>query len=151
NLHLMEDDFRYHGKIVANFETADPDVLNGSLDIVNSAIACNADRYTLDSISLTATADTSTNVLLLGSGALRSPMVGQSRLTARAPAIQDIIEVYYNPNNTTKDTVSYEPQQFEFSATLNNSRFIREFLPDLEEMRDITLDGTFNSATQSVM
>ena len=151
NLNLMEDDFRYHGKIVANFETADPDFLNGSLDIVNSAIAYNADRYTLDSISLRASADTSRNVLLLRSGFLRAHMVGKYQLTALAPAIQDIIEVYYNPNNTTKDTVSYEPQQFEFSATLNNSRFIREFLPDLEEMRDITLDGTFNSATQSVM
>src|SRR5690606_27729407 len=91
------------------------------------------------------------NVLLLRSGFLRAHMVGKYQLTALAPAIQDIIEVYYNPNNTTKDTVSYEPQQFEFSATLNNSRFIRAFLPDLEEMRDITPDGTFNRVKQSVV
>src|SRR5690606_31704727 len=117
----------------------------------NSAIAYNADRYTLDSISLRASADTSRNVLLLRSGFLRAHMVGKYQLTALAPAIQDIIEVYYNPNNTTKDTVSYEPQQFELSASLSYSRCIREFLSDLEEMRDITFDGTFHSATQSVM
>lgn len=151
NLNLMKDDFRYHGKIVADFETADPDFLNGSLAIVNSAIAYNDDRYTLDSISLRASADTNRNVLLLRSEFLRAHMVGKYQLTALAPAIQDIIRIYYNPGNATKDTTSYEPQQFEFSATINNSRFIRQFLPDLEEMRDITLDGTFNSATQNIM
>ncbi len=151
NLKLMDDDFRYHGKIVADFETADPDFLNGSLDIVNSAIAYNDARYTLDSISLKAFADTSRNMLLLRSEFLRAHMVGKYQLTALAPALQDIVRIYYNPNNAPKDTTSYDPQSFEFSATLNHSRFIRNFLPDLEEMRDITLDGTFNSTTQNFM
>jgi len=151
NLHLMEENFRYHGKIVADFETADPDYLNGSIVVANSSIAYNDSRYTLDSISLVATADTSRNTLILRSEFLQAHMVGKYQLTALAPAVQDIVKIYYNPSNAPKDTSSYDPQSFEFSATLNHSRFIRNFLPNLEEMRDITLDGTFNSASQNFM
>src|SRR5690606_19300120 len=46
---------------------------------------------------------------------------------------------------------AYSPQQFEFSARLNNARIIREFLPALEELQDVTLDGTFNSTDKSLM
>ncbi|PRD57205.1 translocation/assembly module TamB [Sphingobacterium gobiense] len=151
NLKLMEDDFRYHGKIVADFETADPDFLNGSIVISNSSLAYNDARYTLDSISLVASADTSRNTLILKSEFLQAHMVGKYQLTALSSAVQDVIQIYYNPNSTPKDTISYAPQHFEFSGTINNSRFIRDFFPDLEEMRDITLDGTFNSATQNFM
>lgn len=151
NLKLMENDFRYHGKVVADFETADPDFLNGSIVISNSSLSYNDSRYTLDSISLIASADTNRNTLILRSEFLQAHMVGKYQLTSLAPAIQDIVQIYYNPSNVPKDTTSYAPQQFEFSATVNNSRFIRDFLPDLEEMRDITLDGTFNSATQNFM
>ena len=151
NLKLMEDDFRYHGKILADFETADPDFLNGSLIVANSAIAYNDERYTLDSIYLRAIADTTRNMLLLKSEFLRAHMVGKYQLTALAPAIQDVVRIYYNPTHIAKDTTAVAPQQFEFSATVNNSPFIRNFLPGLEEMRDISLDGTFNSATQNFM
>lgn len=151
NLKLMEDNFRYHGVVVADFETADPDFLNGTLVVSNSSIAYNDDRYTLDDISLTASADSARNTIVLKSEFLEAHMVGKYQLTALAPAIQDVVQVYYNPTNAPKDTTQYDPQNFEFSAKLNRSRFIRDFLPDLEEMRDITLDGTFNSATQSFM
>ncbi len=151
NLKLMEDEFRYHGKIVADLETADPDFLNGSIIVSNSAIAYNDERYTLDSISLVASADTSRSMLLLRSEFLKAHMVGKYQLTALAPAIQDVIQQYYNPSGAPQDTTSYTPQSFEFSATLNHSRLIREFLPTLEEMRDITLDGAFSSESKSFM
>src|SRR5690606_40826690 len=46
---------------------------------------------------------------------------------------------------------TYEPQQFEFSVTLHQTRFIRDSLPGFEDMRHITLAGTFNSASQNFM
>lgn len=151
NLKLMDDDLRYHGKIVADFETADPDFLNGTLAVSNSSIAYNDQRYTLDSITLTARADTSRNTLILRSEFLRAHLVGKYRLTELGASIQDIVHMYYNPKGTPPTTLEYEPQNFEFSATLNNSRFIRDFVPELQEMRDITLDGTFNSESKTIM
>ncbi|MFD2969763.1 translocation/assembly module TamB domain-containing protein [Sphingobacterium bambusae] len=151
NLKLMDQNFRYHGKIVADLETADPDFLNGSVIVSNSSIAYENDRYTLDTIALRASADSNRNTLVLNSEFLRAHLVGKYKLTQLGNSIQDIVQMYYNPKGEPATTLAYDPQNFEFSATLNNSRFIRDFLPDLEEMRDVTLDGTFDSESKSIM
>lgn len=150
NLKLMDQNLRYHGKITADFETFDLDHLNGSLKVVNSSIAYNDDRYVLDTVALTAIADTSKNTLLLNSEFLNGHLTGKYKLTELGSSITDIIRTYYNPSND-RTVLTYSPQQFEFSARLNNARIIRDFLPDLERMDDITLDGTFNSQDRMVM
>ena len=150
-LNLLEDDLRYHGKIFVDLKTADPDFLNGSVVVSNSSIAYNDSRYALDSITLAAFADTSRNALVLRSEFLKAHLVGHYRLTELGASVQDIIQSYYNPSGAPRDTTSYMPQTFEFSAALNQSPFIRDFLPDLQEMSNITLDGTFDSADKSFM
>lgn len=151
NLHLMEDNFRYHGKVDADFGTADLDFLNGRIHISESSIAYGEERYTLDTISLIARADTNRNSLILRSDFLRAHLVGKYKLTELGTAMQDIAHIYYNPKNTPSTEQSYENQSFEFSATVNHSRFLRDFIPELEQMSNITLDGTFNSAEKSIM
>ncbi|PVH26466.1 translocation/assembly module TamB domain-containing protein [Sphingobacterium corticibacter] len=150
NLKLMDDDFRYHGKVVADFETLDIDYLNGSLKVLNSNIAHNADRYYLDTLALTASTTAERSRILFNSEFLNAHLVGNYRLSELGTSIQDIVRVYYNPTNVV-DTTSYSPQRFEFSARVNHSRIIRELVPDLEEMRDITLDGTFDSETKTLI
>lgn len=151
NLKLMDDDFRYHGKILADFETADINHLNGSIIVSNSSIAYNNERFTLDTVSLTAKADTNRNTLVLRSEFLKAHLVGRYTLTELPMAMQDIVHMYYNPKGTPPSKMEYTPQNFEFSASLSNTRFIRDFFPKLESMQDITLDGTFNSTNKSVM
>lgn len=144
NIGLMEEEFRYHGKLVANLETADIDYLNGTVEIQNSSIAYNHERYTFDSVKLLAAASDSSNLLQLTSEFLHAHLVGNYNLSELSPAIQDIIAVYYQPDSIAP-VFEYSPQQFDFSAKLTRSRFIRDFIPELTEMRDITLDGSFNS------
>jgi len=151
NLKLMNEDLRYHGKIVADFETADLNFLNGRIDIINSSIAYNNDRFVLDSVSLVAKADTSRNQLMLQSEFLKAHLVGKYKLTELGAAMQDILRIYYQPNANPTVIPPYSPQNFEFSAQLNNSRFIRDFFPDLEELRPVTIDGTFDSQTKSIL
>jgi len=151
NLKLMDDNMRYHGKITADFETADLNFLNGHIHVTQSSIAYNQDRYVLDTISLIAIADTTKNSLIFKSEFLRAHLVGKYKLTELSLSMQDIARVYYNPKNEPSKAQSYEDQTFEFSAALNNSRVIRDFLPQLEEMSDITLDGTFDSKEKSIM
>src|SRR5690606_7176241 len=144
NLKLMDQDVRYHGKILADFESLDLDNLNGSLLVTNSSIAYEKDRYGLDTISLTAQSDTGRNTLILNSEFLSAHLTGSYKLTELGSSISDIIQTYYNPSGVhTK--YEYSPQQFEFSARLYRSRIVRDFLPDLQELQDVTLDGTFNS------
>lgn len=151
NLNLTTDHIRYHGKITADFETADLNHLNGKIDVTQSSIAYNENRFALDTISLAATADTNRNTLVLNSEFFNAHLVGKYKLTELGSSIQDITQVYYNPKNIPSDTTRYEDQNFEFSAAINNSRFIRDFFPQLEEMQDVTLDGTFDSKSKSIM
>lgn len=144
NLHLMDEEFRYHGRIVADLETADLDYLNGTVEVLNSSIAYNDERYTFNSINLLAEAQESANLLQLNAEFLYAHLVGSYTLSELGPAIQDIIAVYYQPDSVAP-VFTYGPQQFDFSARLTRSRFVRDFLPDLTEMEDITLDGSFNS------
>ncbi|MCA5005469.1 translocation/assembly module TamB domain-containing protein [Sphingobacterium bovistauri] len=151
NLKLIDDNFRYHGKIDADFETADLNHLNGKLHISQSSIAYNDQRYALDTISLIAKADTSRNMLMLRSEFVRAHLVGKYKLTELGASMQDVVRVYYNPNNEPPKQLKYDAQNFEFSATLTHSRFLKDFLPDLERMNNITLDGTFDSQQKSIM
>ncbi len=144
NLGFMEDEFRYRGHLVADLQTADLDYLNGVVEIKNSSIAYNQERYTFESIKLVAKAEENSNLIQLTSEFLTAHLVGNYKLTELTPAIQDIIAVYYQPDSVAK-VYEYSPQQFDFSAKLTRSRFIRDFLPDLTAMKDVTLDGSFNS------
>lgn len=150
NLNLMDDELRYHGKIIADFETADINHLNGSIQIQESSIAYNDDRYVLSQVELKANASDSANVIQLDSEILDAHMTGKFTLTELPKAIQDIVEVYYKPDTLATDYV-YTPQQFDFSARLKRSRFLRDFLPDLTEMRDVTLDVSFNSEDKFIL
>lgn len=144
NLNFMADNFRYQGRIVADFETADIDHLNGALHILNSSVAYNAERYALDSVSIIAEAGDERTLLLLQSEFLRAHMVGNYELSQLSAAIQDVVAVYYQPDSIAT-VYEYEAQQMDFSMTFTRSRFIRGLLPALTEMEDVTLDGSFTS------
>ncbi|WP_433901334.1 translocation/assembly module TamB domain-containing protein [Sphingobacterium puteale] len=150
NLKLMADDFKYHGKMVGHFTSADPNFLNGEAHITNSSIAYNDAYYSLDSISLIAKSDTSRNLLLLKSAFFNAHLVGKYKILELQNAIQDILQVYYQPGKPVK-VPPYEPQNIEFSAQLTRTKFVQDFVPELTEMKDITLDGMFNSATKTIL
>src|SRR5690606_36517525 len=50
NLNLTQDEIRYHGQLEADLATADPDFLNGYVNLVNSSLSYNGKGYALDSI-----------------------------------------------------------------------------------------------------
>jgi len=149
-LNLSDVDFRYHGKITADFETADINFLNGAITVFNTSIAYQADRLTLDTISLRAVATENRHTMLLKSEILNAHMVGRYRLSELGTAVQDVIRTYYNPDGAPSDSAAYSRQQFEFSATLKNARAVRDFLPKLEQLREVTLDGIFDSRDKSL-
>ena len=157
NLKLTDDNIRFHGKLIGNFDSANPDYLNGRLDLTNSIIAYNTDRYVLDTISLIAQADSSQNLIQLRSEFLDAHMIGSYKLTSLATAFQDAFSTYYNPNPVVNpktglvDTLpSYPPAQIEFGMTFRRSPLIIKVAPELTEMQPITLDGNFDSESKSI-
>ncbi|WP_353126953.1 translocation/assembly module TamB domain-containing protein [Parapedobacter pyrenivorans] len=150
NLGLLAEEFRYHGRLVADLETADIDHLNGTVDIVNSSIAYNDERYSLDTVRLRAVAQDSSNMLQLQSEFLNAHMVGNFKLSELGASVQDIVATYYQPDSIPP-VFEYSPQRFDFSAQFSRSRFIQGLVPDLTEMKDITLDGSFNSEDKTLL
>ncbi|OJZ00076.1 MAG: translocation/assembly module TamB [Sphingobacterium sp. 40-24] len=148
-LHLMQDALSYRGKLSGNFSTADPNFLNGEAHITNSLIQYNSDRYALDTVSLLAKADTSRNQLVLRSDFLNAHLVGKYKILELQSAVQDLLQVYYKPEKPVK-IPAYSPQIIEFSAQLTRNRLIQDFLPQLTEMKAITLDGLFNSTSKNL-
>src|SRR5690606_22718402 len=149
NLKLTDDDIRYHGQLKADLATADPDYLNGDINIVNSLFSYNGDRYALDSIRLSSEATDSLKIISLESEFLNAKVYGQYKLTQLSTAIQDVIRTYYNPTNAV-DTSTYDPQNFEFSAEVTRSPLIQKMAPELTEMEPLTLFGNFASEEKSI-
>src|SRR5699024_574829 len=82
---------------------------------------------------------------------LKAQMAGKFKLSQLSHAIEDIVRMYYNPYKLPSDTLKYDPQNFEFSARLVHSAVIKEFVPELERLDPITLDGNFDSQSQTLI
>ncbi|WON92548.1 translocation/assembly module TamB domain-containing protein [Sphingobacterium sp. UGAL515B_05] len=148
-LNLVKDAISYRGKLSGNFSTADPNLLNGEAQITNSLIRYNNDRYALDTVSLLAKADSSRNQLQLRSDFLNAHLVGKYKILELQSAVQDLLQLYYTPEKPIK-IPPYSPQLIEFSAQLTRNRLIQDFLPELTEMKAITLDGRFDSGSKNL-
>src|SRR5690606_1110720 len=112
NLGLLAEEFRYHGRLVADLETADIDHLNGTVDIVGSSIAYNDERYTLDTVRLRAVARDSSNMIQLQSEFLNAHLVGNYKLSELGASVQDIVAMYYQPDSIAP-VFEYSPQRFD--------------------------------------
>ncbi len=144
-LNFYSKDLRFHGLLMANLETADPDYLNGTIELSKATISLSGNTYKIDTMSVVSVATAEEDTLDIRSAFLTAHMHGQYKLTHIMPALQDVIGKYYN---TQPDSVvTYDPQKIEFTARLVRSPFIEELLPELVEMEDANLAGNFNSET----
>jgi hypothetical protein len=150
NLHFAKNPMRFHGKIVADVPTADPDYLNANILATNLLINNNGTRVNLDSVSLISTANADSSSLRLKTPMFYAHMGGKYKLTEIAPAMQDVIDKYYNTSlgsKTPRAKVKYSPQQFTFDARLVKTPLVTQFAPTLTQLDPVLFDGRFNSTT----
>jgi len=148
-LNLMKDDLRFHGKLVADLPTADPDYLNGSITLSNALIAKDGERFSLDSVSIVSTANADSNSLKLRSEIMSANIQGKYKLTQIGLAMQDLISKYFS-TTTKKQAAKYDPQYFTFNAKIVNAPIFRQLAPDLKELATIVLNGNFDSRNQQM-
>jgi hypothetical protein len=150
NLHFAKNPMRFHGKIVADVPTANPDYLNANILATNLLINNNGTRVNLDSVSLISTANADSSSLRLKTPMFYAHMGGKYKLTEIAPAMQDVIDKYYNTSlgsKTPRAVVKYSPQQFTFDARLVKTPLVTQFAPTLTQLDPVLFDGRFNSTT----
>ncbi|MGI4750019.1 MAG: translocation/assembly module TamB domain-containing protein [Janthinobacterium lividum] len=143
-LHFASSELRLHGKIVADIATADPDYLNGTIQITNLLVVQKAQRIQLDSISIASTASANNSTLNIKSQVLSASIAGKYKLTEVGTALQATINKYYNTaGKATK--VKYSPQNFTFQAVITKTPLLTQFAPDLKQLDPVKLNGHFNS------
>ncbi|MGZ3873433.1 MAG: DUF748 domain-containing protein, partial [Mucilaginibacter sp.] len=148
NLHFTKDEMRVHGKIIADVPTADPDYLNANIRVTDLLIAQKDEVIKLDTISLVSTANADSSTLRLKAPMLNAHMAGKYKLTQVAPALQDLIDKYYNTQlakapGTVKS--KYSPQQFNFDIRLVKTPLAEKLLPDLKRLDPVLITGHFDS------
>ena len=154
NLHFTTDEMRFHGKIVADIPTADPDYLNADIKGTDLLLVNGTNRIRIDSVSLVSTANTDSSTIRLKTPFLNAHMAGKYKLAEVGTAVQDVINKYFNMAGaagantvaaTTKPT--YSAQQFKFDARIIKTPLLTQFAPTLKQLDPIVITGHFNSTT----
>ncbi|HEY8927992.1 MAG TPA: translocation/assembly module TamB domain-containing protein [Mucilaginibacter sp.] len=146
NLNFTKDEMKIHGNIIADVPTADPDYLNAKINVTNLLIAQKDQTIKLDTISLVSTANADSSTLRLKAPMLSAHMAGKYKLTEVGPAIQDLINKYYNTSlasNAPKP--AYSPQKFNFDMRLVKTTLTEKFAPDLKRLDPVIITGHFDS------
>jgi hypothetical protein len=168
-LGFVKDPMRFHGKLVADVPTADPDYLNGKIMLTDMLLVNKGERIKLDTVSLVSTATPDSSTLLLKLPMLTAHMAGKYKLTEVGPALQDVINKYYDTNLAGGATVAsrakidsvnraktkaqkpikpaYSPQQFTFDIRVIKTPLFTKFAPDLKQLSPVMINGKFDSNT----
>jgi hypothetical protein len=151
-LNFVKDEMRFHGKLVANFPTADPDYLNGKALITDMVLVNKGQRIKMDTISLVSTANADSSSLRLKIPMLTAHLGGKYKLTEIATALQDNIDKYYN-TSMVKGTAKpkYSPQQFTFDIHAVKTPMVAQLVPDLKQLDPVLITGHFNSTTGDLL
>ncbi len=144
-LHLVTDTLSMHGHIIADVPVLNIDSLNGNIAITDFNITNGLKSYTADSIGLVATATPQQKDINLNvANVIKANMTGQYKLTEIAPALQSVINQYYNLPGFKP--VKFAPQDWQLNATIIPQGLLLDFVPALKGSDSLTLATTFNSA-----
>jgi len=154
NLHLSKEDARFHGKLVANVPTADPDYLNADIKATDLIYVGGGRNIRLDTVSLVSTANSDSSTIRLKTQMLSAYMSGKYKLTQVGDAVQDLIDKYYN-RSIAKTAVTakpeYSPQRFTFGVRIVKTPLLTQFVPDLKQLDPVIINGRFDSQTRTLI
>ncbi|WDF56777.1 translocation/assembly module TamB domain-containing protein [Mucilaginibacter sp. KACC 22063] len=151
-LHFSKDPMRVHGKLVADFPTADPDYLNGKALLTDIIVVNKGQRIALDTVSLVSTANADSSSLRLKTPVFTAHLGGKYKLTEIAAAMQDQINKYYNTSLASQTArPKYSPQQFTFDIRAVQTPLLKQLAPDLKQLDPILINGRFNSTTGDIL
>ncbi len=134
----------YHGDIAADFTNLDPDHLDGNLQVTHSILVTDSNRITIDSLSLVASNSGANESLVLNSDFLNASIIGKYKLTQLGDIIQKSVQPYY-ALGSIKDTATVAPYDFTVKASIVDNKALHAFLPTLDELRTINMQGNFAS------
>ena len=150
-LHFTTQPLIYHGRIIADFNNINPDSLNCKLYVTNSILVNNGKRISLDSLSVIAEDSSDVKSIAMKTDFLSASIKGQYQLTQLGSVFQQAINPYFSLTDkkdsvTNKnDSVKTAPYHFTLSAGVINNPTLQAFLPELTQLKPVTISGNFDS------
>ncbi|RZJ65940.1 MAG: translocation/assembly module TamB [Flavobacterium sp.] len=150
-LNLHAGPMKLKGKVVADMDSTNPDMLNGTVNAYHFVIANEKEQFQLDSLTATAVSTADSTKLALKSQFLRAEMNGKYKLTKVGTALSNTIAKYYSTkpkSEARKEDVGN--QEFEFSADVNNDPVLLKLVPELTRLEPIHIEGGYKSSIDSL-
>jgi len=143
-LHFTSQPVFYHGDIKGNFVNINPDSLEGSLLISHSILVNNGKRITLDSIKLIAENAPENQNIALTTDFLSASINGKYKLTQLGTVFQQAMDPYFSLSSK-KDSAKAQPYHFTVKGQIINNPVLNTILPQLTQLKPITLTANFAS------
>lgn len=132
------------GRLNADFNSINPDALNGKMLLKDFALSNGEEIYPISEISLEAVSNETINSIDLKSQVFDVALTGKYKLTQISNSLLHTLNQYYHFKNEDQ-AIKIEPNQyFNFRAKIKNDDLIRKFVPDLTSFATINLYGAYN-------
>jgi len=142
-LHLVKDTLQFKGHINADFASTNPDSLIGRLKMDSLALLQGIQKFTTDSIILTAAHANGIQDIQLHTEMADLDWNGRYKMTEVARALQHTINNYYRINGY-KDSVFAE-QEWRMQLRFRTSPLVLAYMPSLKGTDTVTGLLYFNS------
>lgn len=143
-LNLYDSDLRFHGKIMANLPSTNPDSLIGTLTASNLLLSANEKLYHPDSLYLSAEVTEGQKKLSIESEVLTASLNGHYNISELRNVIINEINKYFKIGDGKEMPVS-SAHNFTFELNIKNHPIVQEIVPLLTQLEPILVKGSFNS------
>ncbi|MFC3560465.1 translocation/assembly module TamB domain-containing protein [Pedobacter jamesrossensis] len=134
------------GIVKVDLKTADADYLNGTVDITGLQVVKDAQRISVDTISVFAKSTETENQLTLKSEILSAKIDGKYQLTKVSNAIINEINKYYAFGEITK----VPDQRLRFFVQVYDSKLLKQFVPELTVFKSSQFYGLIDTQKDSL-
>jgi len=131
--------------ITGDFPVTDPDNLEGELLVTKSLLVKGEQRLELDTIQLAAGSNDSGQFISVSADAITLQLRGQYRLTQLGDVFQQAIQPYFAIIPAGKPVKPVDPYNFVFSGSIINKPILKTFMPALERLEPVLLNGRFSN------
>jgi hypothetical protein len=149
-LNLHAGPLKLKGQMEADIPTADPDYLNGTINLHHLRVANAKEEFAIDTIAVTAVATAEKNAIAVASPMFDATMEGKYKLTTLADALTNSIAKYYDTKPSSRK-IKTGPQQVAFRAIVKNHPVIFQLLPELKDLQTINISGRYNTVNDSIV
>lgn len=148
-LNLHAGPLKMKGNVTANFDDFNPDNLNGTINANNFLVALEKEQFPLDTITIRTISNIEKDSIILKSQFANGLITGNYKLSTIGNLMMNSISKYYQVDKQYVKNV--DEQNFDFDFVFKDEPLLKKIFPEIIESSEITLNGIYNSANDSIV